>query len=182
MMNNIKILFFLMIFLNTSSIIAQDDSIIFDDNTKETKKLSEKVFFGGSFGIQFGTVTLINVNPIVGYRFFPFLEAGVSVSYTYYQNNVYDFNYSYYGGAVFARYIPVKQFFVQAEFEMLNVRKYYTTGLSNERFLVPGVLVGGGYRQMFGKRFGTQFTFLYNITHLPETPYANPIFRVEFIF
>jgi hypothetical protein len=164
---------------------AQKDTIDFNDNPTKTnkKKLSDKVFFGGTFGLQFGTVTSVNISPVVGYRIIPQVECGFGASFDYYRNSFYDYQFTYYGANAFVRYFPVKNFFIQGSAEMLNVEPVSSiAGLGGSRVWIPGLLAGGGYRQMLGQKFGSQITFLYNFTMTENTPYENPILQIDFIF
>ncbi len=183
----IKLTFYFVVLITLLSInklVAQTDTIDFNDNVGNAqKKISDKIFFGGSFGLQFGTITAINLSPTIGYRIVPKVESGIGVSYNFYRNSYYDYQFSYYGGNVFARYFPLKNFYITGMLEMLNVEPLSAIlGLGGNRIWVPGVLAGGGYRQMLGQRFGTQITFLYNFTMTESTPYINPIMQIDFIF
>ena len=44
-----------------------------------------KLFFGGNLGLAFGTYTIINVSPQVGYHFSPMFAGGVGVNYSYFK-------------------------------------------------------------------------------------------------
>ena len=38
------------------------------DNEDDGPSLSDRMFFGGNFGLQFGNPTLIDISPLVGFR------------------------------------------------------------------------------------------------------------------
>lgn len=159
------------------------------------EKFSEKVFFGGNFGLQFGDITLVDVSPMVGYRFTDQVAVGVSLSYKYYHYKKFFFNpYSYtfsdmtsniYGASIFGRYYFVENLFAHAEYEYLiysydNYRPN-TGGASFSKSIetvdVPGLYLGGGYRQPIGGRTSFTITILYNVMESPYSPYSNPIIR-----
>jgi len=166
----------------TGFINAQTNNNFDDDDKDSKKKLSDKVFFGGSFGLQFGAFTSVTVNPIVGYKITPKLEMGMGVSYSYFKNSDYNFESSYFGANAFARYFPFASLFVQAEVEALNVDELTSFYYTDNRIWQPGALVGIGYRQNIGQRFGAQFSILYNLMQTESTPYTNPVFRIDFVF
>lgn len=45
--------------------------------------LTNRVFFGGNFGLQFGTITNIEVSPLVGYRVTRDFSIGTGITYIY---------------------------------------------------------------------------------------------------
>src|SRR6185312_7709991 len=51
-----------------------------------------KLFFGGNFGLGFGTNTFVNVSPQVGYRFNDYLAAGFGVNFNYYSYKYYNYD------------------------------------------------------------------------------------------
>lgn len=158
-----------------------------------SSKFADRVFFGGNFGLQFGDLTLIDVSPMVGYRFTEKIAAGVSISYKYYDYKVYNpFSNSYsdmksniYGTSLFGRYYFVENLFAHAEYEYLiysydgyrlnTVGGGYTK--SKETVDFPGLFLGGGYRQPIGGRTSFTITILYNVMESQYSPYSNPIIR-----
>src|SRR5450755_4452865 len=69
------------------------------------------LFFGGNLGLAFGTYTIVNVSPLIGYHFSPLFAAGVGVNYSYYG---YDDGYltskqTYAGMSIFGRVYPIQQ-------------------------------------------------------------------------
>ena len=79
-----------------------------------------KLFFGGNLGLAFGTYTIINVSPLVGYRFTHVFAAGVGVNYSYYgyDDGYYTYKQSYVGMSIFGRVYPIQQFFIQVQPEV----------------------------------------------------------------
>lgn len=156
---------------------------------------SDRVFFGGNFGLQFGDITLIDVSPLVGYRITDKVAAGISLSYKYYQNKKFFYNqYSnsfmemtsnIYGASIFGRHYFVENLFAHAEYEYLiysydNYRRNSTSSnysKSTETVDVPGLFLGGGYQQLIGGRTYFTITILYNVMESQYSPYSNPIIR-----
>ena len=158
-------------------------------------KVADRIFFGGNFGLQFGDITLVGVSPLIGYRFTEKVAAGVSLSYKYYHykyffynpyaNSFSDMKSNIYGGSVFGRYYFVENLFGHAEYEYL-IYSYdnYNPNSSGSSYSkstqtvdVPGLYLGGGYRQPIGGRTSFTITILYNIMESPYSPYSNPIIR-----
>lgn len=157
--------------------------------------MSDRIFFGGGLGLQFGDVTLIDVSPMVGYRITEKFAAGVTLTYKYYKvKNYYpyylnlpttDLKSNIYGGSLFGRYFLFENLFAQAEYEYLLYsydvyeRNSGGTGYSksNETIDLPSFFLGGGYRQPIGGRTFFTITLLYNFSESPYSPYSNPIIR-----
>ena len=128
----------------------------------------DRVFFGGGLGLQFGTLTLIDVSPVIGYRVTERFEAGLGFTYKYYKykdyyvdlntGTSYDLKSNILGGSVFGRYHITESIFAHAEYETLNYRyeDYYSYGgsiLSDKRTaVINSIFIGGGYRQPISER------------------------------
>ncbi len=146
--------------------------------------LIDNIFYGGGFGLQFGTFILIKVTPEIGYRFTENVEFGIGVYYMFTKNSYYNFSDHVYGGNIFGRLFVYNDIYIQGEYEMLNVADFdYTTGYyTGERIFIPGILGGIGYRQKIGEKAAILTSILYNFTISDKTPYYNPIFRISLIF
>lgn len=145
------------------------------DKDPEKTPFSERLFTGGDLALNFGTVTLVNVSPILGYWVTEEKYAvGVGAVYQYYNNHLYQFTTSVYGGNVFNRYYFGENFFLHGEYELLNVEAF--DGF-HDRVWVPGLLGGGGYHQPLGDRSAFTVMVLYNFTKSNYTPYRNPVIR-----
>ncbi len=96
-----------------------------------------KLFYGGSLGLAFGTYTIVNVSPQVGYRLSPYFAAGVGINYSYYGYSQYftdgytKYSQSYAGMNVFGRVFPIQQFFIQVQPELNYVWGKVTNYYSN---------------------------------------------------
>jgi hypothetical protein len=156
---------------------------------KEAKAIQNRIFFGGGLGLQFGSVTYIEVSPIVGYRVTEKLSAGAGLRYIYskynddyFSNLSRGYETSIYGWSVFGRYFIIPNLFAHAEFEMLNLE--VPTGISStgeyklDRDWISSTFVGGGYAQPLGGRSAILLSVLWNLTEETYTPYSNPLFRV----
>ncbi len=107
----------LLVTLFQLSASAQDQE---DESSRGFDK--SKLFFGGTFGLGFGSnQTLVNVSPQVGYRFNRTLAAGAGVNFIYssyrYRWSVpeYKENYGVAGLNVFGRIYPIDYLFLQLQ-------------------------------------------------------------------
>lgn len=159
-----------------SSAIAQDSTMLRKHPPKEN--FLDKVFVGGNMGLQFGTVTFIDVSPLVGYRINDQLSVGVGATYQYYhyKDKVYDLETNVYGGRIFGRYFFTDYLFAHGEYEYLNLEAF--DFFPRRRVDVGSLLGGVGYFQRFGRNSGLVAMILYNFTESVYTPYSNPIIRV----
>jgi len=111
-----------------------------DSQLKMKKDFWNRVSVGGNLGLQFGTVTAIDVSPEIMIRVVDQLHFGVGFSYDYLQTKDYfwddtnqkwlDFKANVYGGSFFARYYFrslfdnfLGNFFVHAEYEYLYYKR-----------------------------------------------------------
>jgi len=161
----------------------------YSQNFEEKGFDKNRLFSGGNFGLQLGTYTVIDVSPIIGYRFTERFSAGVGGIYQYYgyKNKYYpglNFNTNIYGGKTFIRFYILDYLFAHGEYEVLSLETEYFDPSRirhlTERFLVHSVLVGGGYAQRIGMNSAINLMLLYNINETVDTPYRNPILRMGF--
>jgi outer membrane protein assembly factor BamA len=175
----IVILFFLLAFSSK----AQPPLTERKDDPSESK-FFDRVFFGGSFGIQFGTQTYVELSPTIGYKITDRLSAGIGLKYIYYK--LKDRNYTYstniYGGGPFTRFFVTDGLFLHAEYEVLNMEVPDAFYFRYVRKNITSVFLGVGYRQMIGDRSSLDLLLLYNINDNRNSPYINPIIRIGFGF
>lgn len=139
----------------------------------------DRIYTGGGLGLQFGTITNIQVSPILGYRINNNLSAGIGVTYIYYKikyDNYPDFETNIYGGRLFVRRNLNQQFFLYGEYENLNLEYFDTSDGSVYREWVPGLFLGGGYFVPLGRHAGISAMALYNVIHDDlRSPYNSPL-------
>ncbi len=168
---------------------------------EEKPPLRERIFFGGNFGLQFGTVTNIEISPLAGIYLTPRLAVGPGIRYEYFKSNYpgyVPYETHIYGGTVFARYMAIKDLseaiglglnfglFGHTEYEILSLEsKYFEIGAppdADGRFNLHSVLIGGGIFQPIGRRGGFLIMVLWNLNETASSPYSNPVFRIGFNF
>ncbi|MBK6965363.1 MAG: hypothetical protein IPH20_15915 [Bacteroidales bacterium] len=153
------------------------------------KRFVDKLFFGGGLGLQFGTITLIDISPVVGYRVTEKLETGIGLTYKYYKYNDYynlgsDLKTNIIGGSIFARYHILENLFAHVEYESLRYHydEYYSTGsypVNDQRTAVyNSIFVGGGYRQRISSGSYFFLMALWNLNDSAYSPYSNPVLRM----
>lgn len=188
--------FFLLYFAITLTIMQ---TVIAQEEQEPVQKGFDKskLFFGGNFGLGFGTNTSVNVSPQVGYRFSDYFAAGVGVNFNYYSFKYYNYNgsdlyrenFGYTGFNVFGRVYPIKFLLLQVQPELnysWGSRKFYD-GTQKQKLaglFVPTLLLGGGAAIPMGGRNGALLLMIqYDILQQQRTPYGNrPFFSLGYNF
>lgn len=170
---------FILLLLSTVA-IAQDSLKI--KKPRPPSEFWDDVYFGGNVGLQFGTVTFVEVSPLVGYKFTDRLSAGVGITYQYYhyKDRYYEFQTNVYGGRIFGRYLFTDFLFGHVEYEYLSLEAF--DFFPRRRVDVTSVLGGGGFMQRLGDNSAIVAMILYNFTESVYTPYQNPIIRIGINF
>lgn len=148
-----------------------------------------KLFFGGNFGLGFGSYTTqIIVSPQIGYRFNRYLAAGAGVNFSYfsyrerYEPSTYDTKESYgvTGLNIFGRVYPIDYILLQLQPE-LNYTwgkvKYYdgSPDLKLDAKFVPSLLGGAGAAIPAGR--GSFIVMVqYDLLQNERTPYGDKAF------
>lgn len=182
-----KILAFLAVILiyNTSYSQAREEGVS-SNSSKGTAKGSksgfdmDNVVVGGGFGLQFGTITLVEVSPTVAYRFTDNFLTGIGGRYTYFEDNTTGLSFStnIYGGSIFSQYFFLDNFLAHTEYEILNLQVGFN---ENNRANVSSFFVGGGYRSPLGANSYATIIILYDLNDDINSPYvSNPIIRFGF--
>jgi len=175
-------LFLLLTLVMSVVVPAQDtdDYVQPQKEKKEPRPLKDRIWFGGGIGLNFGTITAIQVAPLVGY----FLDqkkkvsTGVGITYTYFRDNRFVPAYSsnLYGYLLFARYRPISQFYVHGEFLHMNADLYNFQD-QLVRIWIPHILLGGGYVQPLGGRSSIYIQVLFDVLQDPNSLFATqPLF------
>jgi hypothetical protein len=139
-------------------------------------------FVGGNLGLQFGTITILDISPYTGFKLTNRLSVGAGFTYQYLREGKGDYKYTsnMFGGRIFSSYAIIPEVFAYAEYEVLN----YEVAIDINRYArknVSSVLVGGGYRQMIGPNLYSDIMILWNLTESPDSRYTNPIYRIGMV-
>ncbi len=170
---------------------------IFSQNQRQREQpppLRERMFFGGNLGLQFGTITNIQISPIMGLWVLPRVVVAAGPNFTYYQDP-YD-KTMIYGGKFYSEFYLIRDLssvlplggrtgiFVHLEDEVLSLESAYWANSSTtaERFTINTLLLGGGISQQIGNRAFMNFMVLWALNESIYTVYSNPEIRVSFTF
>lgn len=135
--------------------------------------------FGGGLGLHFGDYTLINISPQVGYNFTQYMNLGVGINYSHYNekydNRQYKYSNNYLGLNISGKFypLPFTVFMVQPEINrMWQQVKYRGSSSQTETDkVVPVFLIGAGLR------FGAVTAMLqYDLAQSKYSPYGDNLF------
>jgi hypothetical protein len=180
---SVKIYLLIILFINILSLNTQ---------SQENITNRDRLYFGGSFSLMFGTYTQIELSPYVGWRFTPEWSVGGGGIFQYYGSSAAwgKYNTAIYGSNLFTKYTIVRDFpsknmslFAYSGYEALSLeRKYFKSGNETGRFIMHSVLIGGGLRQYLGGRASAEILILYNINQANISPYSSPTIRIGLNF
>lgn len=160
----------------------------------EPPPLRERIFFGGSFGLQLGTITDIQVSPIAGIWVLPRVAIALGPTYRFYKD--YFTKTDLYGGRGYVQFAVIQNLsniipigsntgiFLHLEDELLSLESaaWKSPPYSSDRFFVNTVLAGAGLSQQIGKRAAVNMMVLWAVNESDYNIYSNPEIRVSFTF
>jgi hypothetical protein len=179
----------------TVMLIFASASMTFGQKTREEPPpLRERLFFGGNFGLQFGTITNIQVSPIIGLWLLPRLAVAVGPDYRYYRDPYVRTNI--YGGKGYLQFVVIKNIssvipigantgiFLQFENDLLSLESaiWKNPPITSDRFIINTVLAGGGISQQIGRRSSLNIMVLWALNDSGYGIYGNPEIRFSFTF
>ena len=163
-----------------------------DEKEKEKKSFNKENFFtGGSLTASFfNGATVLGLSPYFGYSFNKYMDAAVSINFTYTSQRDYaeygdKARQTVYGPGAFLRLYPVKFLFGQAQYEHSFIRFKYIPA-ANGSFLpsvsnidANSLLLGGGYTS--GREEGSNtfyyFSILWDVAGVAKSPYVDGLGR-----
>ncbi len=180
---------------------AQVEETVKPDKTdqEEKERFSQRLVFGGDIGLSFGSITYINLSPVIGYRITDRLTAGVGPIYIYEKYKNLNFETSTYGGKAVASFALIKgspesgnflglgNIVLHVENEITNVEPLYYNAFTNlyrlgDRIWIDNLLLGVGLIQTISGRFSISMFIMWDVTQNDYSPYSNPIFKFGFGF
>lgn len=177
------ILIFSLFALN-ASVTAQDDveqktAVAYKENFKNT------FFTGGNLGLQFGTVTMIDVSPQFGYYVLENISLGVGFTYQFIADHRYKPAAIMHvlGGRVFTNlHFPFyNSIFAHGEYEYMAYKtNVFSSSMLPEWITLSNVLAGIGYRQRVFGRSAITLMILWNFNESQYNLYSNPVIRMGF--
>jgi len=169
--------------------------------SQDEENLKGEFYLAPDFGLTFGTISRIEVSPVLGYHITDRFNIAGGFKYEFYSlTNAYNqdnFRTHIYGPRAFARYtlfknigkyLPVgmsTQLFAHAEFESSSLESKYFGSYSNPdsgRFWQSTLLVGGGISQSASERVKLNVVILWDTDGSSKSMYSNPIIRFGFQF
>jgi hypothetical protein len=161
---------------------------------EEPPPLRERLFFGGNFGLQFGTVTDIQVSPVVGIWLLPRLAVAAGPDYRYYRYG--DVRTNIYGGKAYTEFVIIQNlnaiipiggntgifFHLEEEILSLETEDWKNPPYLTDRFSINTLLAGGGISQQLGRRSSMNFMVLWALNESIYDIYGTPEIRISFIF
>ncbi|MGC1391644.1 MAG: hypothetical protein WA816_11455 [Bacteroidales bacterium] len=191
----------LLIFISFSIISGQktkEEQFPFDQKDNNgTPSFKERLFYGGSFGLQFGTITDIQVSPVIGYWVLPRVAVALGPTYRYYKDPSSET--AIYGAKCYVQFAVIQDLssiiqmgghtgiFLHLEDELLSLNSYFwkwPLGIpfSTERFYLNTLLAGGGISQQIGRRASLNFMVLWPLNDSDYDLYNKPELRISFSF
>jgi len=170
-------------------------SIISGQKSKEKPPpFRERLFFGGNFGLQLGTITDIQVSPVIGLWILPRLAVAVGPNYRFYK--YYHERTNIFGGKSYLQFVVIKDIssiipvgvnigvFLHVEDELLSLESSYWKNppITSDRFYINTILAGGGISQQIGRRSSLNIMVLWALNDSDYGVYSNPEIRVSFNF
>lgn len=169
---------FTLLFILCATLVAHaQDSTAYvrQEPVKKPIPFKDRLWFGGGIGLSFGTVTAVQLDPLLGIyldhkRKF---STGLGPSYSYYRDNRYvpAYEQSNYGYRIFTRYRVIPQAYVHAEFLHVNTQPFYYFDNQIGRIWVPHLLLGAGYVQPIGGRTSFYIQVLFEVLQDPHSIY-----------
>lgn len=160
---------------------------------EEPPPLRERLFFGGNLGLQFGTITDIQISPVVGVWLLPRLAVAAGPSYRFYKDWYNRTNI--YGAKGYMEFVIIQDInsilpvgagtgvFFHIEDEMLSLESsVWKDPLASGRFSINTLLAGGGISQRIGRRSSMNIMVLWALNDSGYEVYSNPEIRISFLF
>ena len=160
-----------------------------EDDPNRPQSIMDKIRVGGSFGLSVGTITNINISPMIGLQLTPKLTLGTGIIYQYYKSTFPGFNYqnNLFGGRVFGLYNVLNGLNAHVEYEALSQKYLDINDGKYKPTLLNSFLVGGTYSQPTGGRLvrAVNLSVLYNLNYNSQvnptasfqniSPYNSPL-------
>lgn len=161
---------------------------------EEPPPLKERLFYGGNFALQFGTITNIQLSPVVGIWLLPRLAVAAGPDYRFYKY-IYD-KTNIFGGKAYTEFVIIQNLnsiipiggntgiFLHLEDEFLSLETEYWKNppFLTDRFTINTFLAGVGISQQIGRRASMNFMVLWALNEPVYDVYGTPEIRVSFNF
>jgi hypothetical protein len=174
---------------------SKEDQFPYDQKSSDdTPPVKERLFYGGSLGLMFGTITDIQLSPVVGFWLLPRVNVAVGPTFRFYKDPVD--KTTIYGGRAYVQLVVIQDLnkflplgshtgiFLHTEDELLSLKASFWKYPYNPRgrFYVNTVLAGAGISQQIGRRSSLNFMVLWPLNDPIYAIYSKPELRISFIF
>jgi len=177
-------------------IVASFSTVSSQETKRETPPLRERLFFGGSLGLQFGTITDIEISPIVGLWVLPRVAIAAGPNYRFYKSKLSNVWTDIYGGRFYTELVVIQDInsiipvgihtgiFLHIEDELLSLQSSFWKNppYASNRFWVNTILAGAGISQQMGRRSALNIMVLWALNESLYSLYSNPEIRFSFTF
>jgi hypothetical protein len=163
------------------------------NSRRDAPPISERLFFAGNMGLQFGTYTNIQLAPAVGFWVFPRLAVAAGPTYQFYKDPLGKTDI--WGPRAYTQFLVIRDinnlipigvnvaFYSHIEYEGLSLKRDFWQNYSADgRFFIHSALAGFGVSQQMGARSAVTFTVLWPLTDSGYEIYNNPEIRIGFVF
>jgi len=180
-----------------SFLLLAIDSNLYGQRTREKPPpIRDRIFFGGSFGLQFGSYTNIEINPVVGLWVLPNVAIAAGPGYQYFSDNYYNISTSLFSAKAYGQVVLIRDLdkiiplgihtgiVLHIEDELLNLDTEYWQNITSgpDRFWLNSLLVGGGLSQQLGRKGSFNILVLWVLNNSGYQIYDNPEIRIGFTF
>lgn len=175
---------------------SKEDQFPYDQgNNKDTPPVKERLFYGGSLGLMFGTITDIQISPVIGFWVMPRVAVAVGPTYRYYKDQID--RTAIYGGRSYIQFVVIQDInsvlpvgvhtgvFFHVEDELLSLKTSFWKNpppYKTDRFYVNTVLAGAGISQQIGRRSSLNLMILWPLNDSVYEIYSKPEIRISFLF
>lgn len=166
--------------------IAQTDSVYYGtreelpkkEKVKKKEDILEKMNYGGSFQLFFGTTTFIYLAPTVGISPLEKLNVGLGPVYSYWsvKSGGKTYSQSLIGGQVYGRYALLENLSAVVHYDKLY-QPDWNSYTPDHKIWVDYTMLGFAYTQPAGDNTVFYTSLLYNVT-----PHRSSIYPSNFAF
>ena len=156
---------------------SQDMSTAIKKNSLKESSTKDRLVIGGSLQLEAGNPTLIDFNPILGYRLNKRWTAAIGGTYRAKFGSQKSEESNVMGYRTFLQYEVIQSFVVHAEYESLHqsiLQDSVATTENSTPEWTHSAFLGLGKTFKISKTLKSQVLFLYNLNHRDDGPHRRP--------
>lgn len=162
-----------------------------EEEAKEHKFFDkERLYFGGGFGMAFGSIVFIDLSPDVTYEIIENrMQIGIGASYQYtnYKDPYYQYpggnKFHSFGARLFDRVFVWDNLFAQIEYQLINSEYLYSDGISGiirSRDTFHTMFGGAGYNFKVSRNTFLSMSLMVNLNTNAYYPIRKPYYNMGF--